>query len=282
VERQPSFWTVHIPAGYRLADSGGTGLKSNQVEREVRRAAAQLHAAEALAEHATLEAEDGEESHSGQLLATQLRFYRHVRNALYELAFPEHLRDTTADLESLSARLRKLQADNKELVRTHHLERIRAQAESGAISGRRDEIAYDGTGSDGACGVDSDALRRQQGTPTYWQASADNVEPRPLLVAVHTELTRRALGYTGLLLVTLLVAWIVPFYPRAVAWFWALWPEQMIVLGGLAWLVRGSYLALAGLVFVGVAARAIHLGRWIVARFRRPPTTAGTAISSAT
>ena len=93
----------------------------------------------------------------------------------------------------------------------------------------------------------------------------------------------RALGYTGLLLITFLVAWILPFYPDALAWFWAFWPEQLIVLGGLAWIVRGSYLALGLFVLLGVAARLIHLGRWVLGRFRQPTPAAGErGVASAT
>ena len=100
---------------------------------------------------------------------------------------------------------------------------------------------------------------------------------------MQTEQTRRAVGYSELLLVLFLVAWTLPFYPRVVAWLWACWPEQFLVLGALAWFMGASYLAAGLFAFLGVAARLIYLGRWIRARFRRPALAAGgSAVTSAT
>jgi len=274
-EGNPTFYTVHIPPGYSLADYGGNS--GNLLERYLHMAAAELRATKLLAEHAA-----GEEAHGQQLLIAQLRFYRHCRDALYELAFPERLGKGALNVDSLAARLRTLQSDNKQLSRTHHFERIRAQAEADATSGHRAEIPFDEGGFDDAQGTGSDDVRTQQGTPTYWQVSADSGEPRVRLQAIQTGQTRQAFGYSGFLLVLFLVAWIMPFYPRAVTWLWAFWPEQIMVLGGLAWLVCGSYLTLGVLVFLGVVARLIYLGRWAMARFRRPvPAAGGSGASSA-
>src|SRR5260370_30127694 len=155
------------------------------------------------------------------------------------MAFPERLGKGAVNVDRLAARFRTRQSDNKQLSRTHHFERIRAQAEADAASGHRAEIPPDERGIDGARGTSSDDVRTQQGTPTYWQVSADSGEPQVRLNAIQTEQTRRAFGYSWLLLVLFLVAWVMPFYPRAVTWLWAFWPEQLMVLGGLAWLVCG-------------------------------------------
>jgi hypothetical protein len=275
-KRSPTLWTVHLPPGYHLAQPAENARPGNTVERFLDRAAAELLATGLLAEHT---AEKAGELHDRQLLATQARFYWYCREAEYELASPFRPRETAVGLDHLTARLKKLHADNEQLARTHYFDMTRAQAEAQTAPRARM-----GTGRvDRPEAPNGDGLLGQQGTPTYWHAADDQREPRLRLVRVQTEQTRQAFGYSGIVLIFFLVGWILPYYPRVLAWVQAFWPEQMMLLGGLGWLVRGENLAVAFVLLIGVAARLVYLGRWIALRWRRPaPASAGSGVSSAT
>jgi hypothetical protein len=265
--RRPTLWTIHIPPGYRLALSHGTAVRSNRIERHLQRAAAELLASSLLAPHAAGMTND---SPGHQLLNAQVHFYRDCREVEYELTFSEWPREGAASREDLAARLQKLQADNRRLSQTEHFEWIRTQAEA---QSSRPRISPDGP---------SEHPMTQQGTPIYWQVSNDSRELRVRLIAVRTEETRLALGYSALLLILLLIAWMLPAYPRAVTWLWVSWPEQVALLGGLAWLAWGANLLSVLLLMLALAVRLFYLGHWLVLRLRRPEPATGSGAASAT
>ncbi|HLJ98123.1 MAG TPA: hypothetical protein VKU02_33495 [Gemmataceae bacterium] len=277
--RQPTFWTVHIPPGYRLVDVGGNTDPSNAAERALRSAAAQLQATEVLAKHLAGKAEEGG---GRQLLTAQVHFYRQCRDAEFELAFPGRWDRTGVDGASLAARLRKLQAENRQLSHTYHFERIRTQAETQVASGHRTDRTSDGAESNHLQGADDFYASAVPGTPTFWQVHADSSEPHLRLGGVATEQTRQAFGYSGLVLLLLLVAWLLPSCPRVLAWLWALWPEQFLMLGGLVWLARGGSLVTGLFVFLWVVARMIYWVRWVLIRFQQPAPASGANGTAAT
>lgn len=264
-QRLPTLWTIYLPPGYRLASTKGATLSTSRIECSLNRAAAQLLASSLLAPRATGKMDDWL---SRQLLAAQVQFYKNCREADYELAFGESLRAHDAGAGRLAARLRKLQADNKRLSETDHFVPIRTRAETQSASYPRP--AGNGTGPADAEAVRGEDVLAEQGTPRYGQTSDDNGELEVRLNAVRTEQIGHALGYSGLLLVLLCIAWMLPSYPRAVAWLWASWPEQIITFGGLAWLAWGANLISVLLVILAVLARLLYLGRWLVPRLRRP------------
>ena len=92
-----------------------------------------------------------------------------------------------ADGESLVARLRQLQADNRQLARTLHFEKLRAQAEARAASYSAAGRARGGLDMDADDAGSTDLLGRQ-GTPTYWQVRAERGDAQLRLHAVPAEL----------------------------------------------------------------------------------------------
>jgi hypothetical protein len=291
-QRTPTLWTVHIPPGYERAHAEGTELPGRPVEGYLYRAAAQWLATRVLVESS---AGKTDESFSRQLRNAQLGFYRYWREAKYELEFLQRLREQDARAVRLTTRLQHLYADNQELARARHFERIRARAELEAAAYPWTGTFSDSARSDPIGGLHGEASLAQQGTPTYWQVPEKGTipltsselssfqngegrgEPQIRLVATHAAQTWEAFGYSGLLLVLFLTAWILPSYPRAVAWLQAFWPEEMALLGGVGWLLRGDHWAFLVLLFLGGAARLVYLGRWLVTRLRRPAPAATTS-----
>ena len=96
------------------------------------------------------------------------------------------------------------------------------------------------------------------------------------LAPIEAEETRKALGYSGVLLMLLCIALILPSSPRAIAWVQLFWPEQLVLLGGLGWLLWGEKFAWALVLLLGVLARLVYVSRWLLVRWRRPAPAAAT------
>jgi hypothetical protein len=249
-QRSPILWTLHIPPGYHVAHAEGKELPGGPVERYVCHAAARLLAARVLADSS---AGKSDETLNRQLQLAQDRFHHAYQEAEYELQFAQRLRDQGLRLAKLAVRLQHLQADNEQLAKAHGLAVARTSATAS----------------------NDDAPLTQQGTPTYWQTGDDGREPQVRLVAIETVQIREALGYSGLLLLLFVIAWLLPSYPRALAWVQMFWPEEIALLGGLSWLVRGGHWAFLLLLLLGVVARLMYLGRWVGRYLRQPATATG-------
>jgi hypothetical protein len=66
-----------------------------------------------------------------------------------------------------------------------------------------------------------------------------------------------------------------------VSWLRALWPEQVMLLGGLGWQTTGPNLLVLFVLLLGVCGRLVLLGRWVLTRLRRPaPAAAGPGAGS--
>jgi hypothetical protein len=279
-QRSPAVWTVHIPPGYRLDDAGIETIPGNQVEPLLNRATALFRATQLVAHHAATRSEEAE---TQLVRAAQMQFNDYCREAQYELAIPERYREKTPSLQDQASRLQQLLAENREFLRTHPLDGIRIQAESRRTLSASARGWQDGIGAARRLRANQDDLQVQQGTPTYWKLNDDRSSlPSVHLVAIEAEQRWQALGYSGLLLILLVLACILPAYPRVVSWLWASWPEQLILLGALIWLLRSESLAMVPIVFTGVLARLIYVGNWTAGRFRRSPSAvAGSGTSSA-
>jgi hypothetical protein len=121
-----------------------------------------------------------------------------------------------------------------------------------------------------------------RGTPTYWHAGAGSLVPHLQLVAVQFQQTQQALGLSGLVLLLILIGWLLSYFPRLVSWLQALWPEQLILFGGLGWLLLEPSLLFALPVVLGVGARLICVARWWLTILKRSAPAAGSTGSGMT
>ena len=114
------------------------------------------------------------------------------------------------------------------------------------------------------------------GTPTYWTGTDATEAPRLQLVSASMDLRHR-LGLSSLALVLTFLAWMLGYYPRAMAWIMRFSPEQFILAGCIFWAVFGlNWLAIL-LFAVGLSARMIYLAGWVFDFWRRPGRALATS-----
>jgi hypothetical protein len=275
----PALWTVHVPAGYELRREDGDARAGSAAGQALRRAAAYLRLSAALAPRAR----EGPGDLAGQLGEVQEGFYRSCRLAEHFLALTGPAGDTGPSGEAFSTWLHVLGAQAEQLARAQHYEKTRAEAEDRARSGLALPAAEGATDFPLAAGRGTALTAR--GTPSYWQAPAGVGPPRVRLAAVSEQHTRQAWLGSGLLLILLALAWGLQYLPRGLAWVQALWPEQLLGLGLLAYWLDGPLLAAAGLFLVGAGARLFYLLRAAAAFWPRHsvrPAPSGGSSGSAT
>jgi hypothetical protein len=258
-------WTVHVPPGYRLGPAS-RAVAESAAAQDLDQAAAYLKLSRLLAEGSPNRIGD---SQSEQLQSAQEAFTRSCRAAEYRLAMPTALQEPGLDRSGLLTRLRDLREANRQLARAHHYEPVRLRAEDSSAAESRPPLKGP---------VD---FLAEQGTPTRWRATSADGPPELRLVAVEIEQAEHALGFTGLLLVLVLLAWIVSYFPRVVDWVRALWPEQLALLGLLGSYAFGLHVLVIVPVLLGVGARLILLLRWGLARWSRPASVGAAASNSA-
>jgi hypothetical protein len=259
-EQNSSAWIVHTPPGYQVVRRGGNVVADNAVGRDLRRAAAQLRLSGFLAERVAGE--------PGTLFEQQLRsaqesFYRSCHSAEVRLMQTGSLGESDQVV-----RLDNLLARNTQLAQAQHFEKIRAQAEKDASTLLPRTVAALNEKASQPAGGAYHPEWEQQGTPSYWRGELRTI-PLLQLTASEVQQTQRAFGLTALFVVLLLLAWTLPYFPRLVSWLFALWPEQLVLLGALGWLMISPNLAFGFLAVVGIGARLVYTGRWLVALTRR-------------
>jgi hypothetical protein len=254
----PALWTVHVPAGYGAGwqpdDLQPAATPATAAEQDRALAAAQLELSAVLAAGIRNGAGD---VLSPQLLAAQGRFYRYCR--LAEHGLPAGSADPV---------LVELMERNVRLADARAFKATRARAETEARA-----VAL------GPAAAPGDALP-VRGEPIYWIGRPQDASPRLQLHSPQVHQRREAAVVSGLLLAVLLAIWGLAGYPVLLNWARMVWPEQIAVLGCLAWLgwyalTRGWPFLLvvvvgvvAGfLVLVGVVARLVYLGMWLAAVF---------------
>jgi hypothetical protein len=287
----PVVWAVHVPAGYGVDAPGHDPARAtNRAGLELCRAEAQLRLSRVLAPRAHGQGD----AFATQLGAAQRRFYQSWRRAehwldtagarapLVKSASPWGETDRTAAAraaadapgpqgQTLAEWLHQLDEDNARIARdSPELEALRAEA-------RRQPRVAPTAAAPGRCAPDLD----DRGTPLYWRAADPaTAAPALTLVAPEARQTRRSLGATLLLGALLLTAWLLSTFPGVQARLRALWPEQVAVLGGLAWVLLGLSPVAAALVLFGVSGRLAWLGlrlwAWL---WREAPAPAGGAAS---
>jgi hypothetical protein len=274
-------WTVHVPAGYHLVSSGSPARPAGAAERELLRAYAQLLLSRALVER--MGGSTGGPA-AAQLPAVQERFYRACRLAESWLALPGEPRAGAGPQgQSLADWLQELKAANSSLARQYSFERVRAHAEQQGMASAAQPAVGDeplpGPGPGQWATGPSDPLT-ERGTPTYWWAAAAAAPPSLSLRAEWVQQLRRSLAATGLMLLLAASAWGLAQRPRAVAWFRALWPEQLALLGWVGWAGFGLSWPAALFVLLGLGSRLFLLGRWGLAYLLRPAPAAAASGSA--
>jgi hypothetical protein len=278
VPDSPALWTVHLPAGYSLgtpeAEAEGTARPASAAGLDLARAEAQLRLSAVLAERPRSRGE------LDQLLAAQQRFHLYCRYAAHELALTGQ--GGSARLgprgQPLADWLEELQESNLQLSRTHSFEAVqeeaRRQVAAGKMSGALARLPADGAGevavslTMSSAEPHADALP-ERGLPLFWQGGAGEEMPVLHLTTPQSQHFRRSVAGSLLVLLLLLVAWLLSRSPGVLGWVRALWPEQMVLLGGLAWQTLGPNLLVVFLIALGVCGRVAALLWWSPALFRR-------------
>jgi hypothetical protein len=255
----PVVWSMAVPAGYRAAGGlqrDGSPRVASAATLDVRRAEAQLRLSEILARRGHGEAG------ATHLAAAQRRFYHYCRLAECELATQGAGTDLGPGGQGVADWLQQLEDDNQQLARTYGFETLQTEA-------HRQARAAPPVDEAGAATLVPGAALPERGTPLAWQGEAD-AGPRLVLKADASERQRQALGGSLLLLVLVFATLAVASSPRLLPRVYALWPEELMALGGLGWLAGGLNVVVLFLVVLGVCGRLISLGWWTLALLRRP------------
>jgi hypothetical protein len=273
----PVVWTVHVPPAYAAAlgpeDGRGRAVPSSPALLDLARAEAQYRLTEALA------ARPGPAPAPALALA-QRRFYQFCRYAEAGRvltgpgAGPANLQG-----QGFDDWLQELKDKDRGLAHRHRFEELRARAEREAAEAgpsavepaapdEMPELA--GVGLVRAPGPRGDALP-ERGTPLRWLSGPSADAPRLTLRSLGEQQARRAAGASLLLVMLLVLVWALAQFPGVLAWVRAFWPEQVALLGCVAWQTYGPALPLLFLIVLGVTARLLFLGRRLLALLHRPP-----------
>lgn len=295
VDDGPMLWTVHLPAGYRLAPPGTTlgqparaPAPASATGLDLRRAAGQYQMSTVLAGKPWT----GDSAALTSLAAAQRRFYRACRYAEQGLASLGAGGDAGPNGQPLDEWLNTLREQNRQLAHQRGFESLRAEAERQAAAPRR------GTGDESEAGTKAvdmtveaavvagrwdhwpDDLLARRGTPLYWQGAPGASGPRLLLTTPHARDVRRALGLSVLWLILLTAIGLATQFPGVRAWLRLFWPEQVTLLGCLVWQTFGPNLLLVFLIALGICGRVVSLVQWLIQWTRRarplPPSAPAT------
>jgi hypothetical protein len=247
---QPMFWTVTLPAGYRLqneADTLDTLPPLAAVKVHQARAQAMATASELLAERWGKSPADNIKN---QLLACQKQFFRHYRLATLLLDSPADIPDAALRTQ-LKQQLAALQKHNADTLHKAGLDTVRAKVEkSVAIADREFEVF---------------ALPAR-GKVLRWQTGASSAPPELKLAIAGLDAHDRAWAQTRTLLLAFAVLIGITWVPGMAASVRRFWPEQIAAVAVLGWYLAGfSPLALVLLLVAG-AGRAWLFATWARAR----------------
>jgi hypothetical protein len=268
--RCPALWTVHVPAGYALHVPQAEAEPSSSAMQDLHRAEAQYQLSSLLSERLR---QNGGDTLRTQLSAVQERFYRFCRAA------ERH----SAGHPPLEEYRHALKEHNQRLALAGGWDALRTRAE-------RLVQDFPGTPAPGASVPAASPtpapvgdLLPHQGTPTYWEAAEQGTTLRVSLAGADEEHAARAVLASIVLVGLVLGAWALSFFPRAVAWVQALWPEQLVLAAGLGWWLLGVSWPLLVVGAAALAGRILEVGAWLLARYRRravppaPPSGSGVA-----
>jgi hypothetical protein len=284
VPDSPTLWTVHVPAGY---SRGGSEVATEDVARPVGGVALDLARAEAqLRLSAFLAERPRGRGETDQLLAAQQRFYLYCRYARHALALLEQQGRPAEGAQgprgqTLAEWLEELDASDVRLARTQGFEKLqddaRQQVAPGQVSmpvlqmaGGGDAGDVSGSLTTGGAEAQADSLP-ERGLPLSWQGGAEQEMPALHLVTLSGRQSQRSAAGSLLVLLLVLLAWLLARSPGVLGWLRVLWPEQMVLLGCLAWQALGLNLVVVFLLALGICGRLVALLWWGAAFFRRKP-----------
>jgi hypothetical protein len=286
VPDSPAVWTVHVPAGYSLLGpevaSGEVARPSSVASLDLARAEAQLRLSTFLAQRPRGRGE------TDQLLAAQQRFHLYCRYARHELALADQGSRTPEESQSPHEQtpadwLKDLEESNLRLARTHGFEALQERARRQVAAGQMSTTALQTpVGGDGDAGDVSGSLTTggaeppadplpERGLPLYWRSGPEQEVPALRLVTLASQQSHRSLAGSLLVVLLLLLTWLVSRSPALLGWVRMLWPEQMVLLGCLAWQTLGLNLVAVFLLVLGTCGRLVALLWWTAARVRRKP-----------
>jgi hypothetical protein len=276
----PAVWTVHVPAGYFPDKDGGLAAGAARAAAlDLHRAAAQTEVGAALAEMAR----EGGTVETAALAASQRRFYVLCRRAECALEHGDH-GETGPDNQNLTEWLQALYEKNRRLALARGYEAARAEAERQVRGGASFPDAPTPTDNSSRPSNNSrprttaDEVLPERGTPFHAAVAPEGPAPRLELATAYGRRFRVALTESELLLSLLLAVTCLARFPVAVRVARHFWPEQMLLLGGLGWLLAGPTIVVLFLLLLGICGRFFALVRWARHGFRRPalaPSVAG-------
>lgn len=243
----PMVWTIDVPPGWELASAvGGTRLGSGAT----RRAVLELHkAAQALTLCRELPAQQV------RLLSDLQRRFAHSC-WLAELALEagaDSGRLAGPNQVPLSSWLIRLRQQNQTLARDRQFEAIAEEADRQ----KRESPA--------------EAERvLHAGTSYSWIVERGNETPIVRLAPQGRREVRQALAFTGQWLIVLLAIWAVAASSILRTFVRWLWPEQVFLVGAIAWQLVGPTVVVLLVLALGTAGRLALAGRGLQGLLRRP------------
>jgi hypothetical protein len=259
--RATSLWTVHVPTGYQIRRANfprGNGRRHSAPGQDLYRAAAQFRLSSFLVKRL----QKGDDARAArQLLNSQERFAWYCRQAEHALAQPGHATmDTGPNQQSLGDWLGLLRRENLALTRQEPLAGIRVRAEARARA-RLQPPGFEAVPPGETPATIPEIDIPERGRPAYWQGEDGRDPPRLVLSTGLQQQRWWALVGSGMLLLVLVAGWILSYFPTLMQALQKTWPEQVMLLGLLAWVVCALPLAGIPLVSFGLAARIYFLAR---------------------
>jgi hypothetical protein len=218
-----------------------------------------------------------------QLLAAQERFHWYCRQAQYRLSLvPRQAaeRGSGRPESQPEDQLKQFREKNRRALEGPGLEKVRAQVKAHAREWERRPTPAPDPVPDAVPGRSVEPLALdlpERGIPTYWQTDKRGGPLRLTLTRAERRQVRQAMAGSTLVAVLLLAAWCLPFVPLLVPVLHRTWPEQIVLLGWLAWQVLGLPLPGLALMGLGIAGRLYLLVRWGLALLHRAAPTAVAA-----
>jgi hypothetical protein len=265
VDGSPVLWALRVPVSWRI-----TPPDAKKEPGALSTSAADLRRADALLAISELLAMRIEKKPSPQLvsalLAAQKAFARHCLQIAQRLELKTSA-GAEEDQNQLRAELTRRRTANEKLARKYQFSKLRNQA-------THDPFANPGTWFDSAA---LPATARSQ----YWYGNEQTGTPAPRLVSHAQERFTERARITEMLLLALILGWVFAAIPvLAVLLRWT-WPEQLLVLGAIAWLCFGPSLLGIVLLLIVILGRIGLTVSWLRRLLTPRATPAGAGGTSA-
>jgi hypothetical protein len=256
----PILWTVHLPPGYEVSRREGGGGPTSASGLDLRRAGAILRLSALLAERVP-----GRESASTQALPqAQVTFHRLLASAERRIALDATTTDRGPSGQSLAEWLRDLREQNRRKSQELGYEKARTRAEKLSAQSPPPSVNESLAPTGDRRSQPGSGAFAQRGTPTHWEAAPGTTAPR-LSLTVASSTGSQAL-WMGMLTLWLTTggAWWLSRSEASQRIAARLWPEHLLALGLLAWVVFSHDRVGMALLGAGLVSRVFLLfrNRW--------------------